>query len=67
MNLQVRKAFDSDKQAISEVVISAFGDLQGKEIADLINDLLVDPSAQPLLSLVMTADDPGKFSSHKKT
>ena len=31
--------------------------MQGQEIADLITDLLEDPSAQPLLSLVVTADD----------
>ena len=57
MNLHVRKALESDKQAISDVVIDAFGDVQGQEIADLITDLLRDPSAQPLLSLVATADD----------
>jgi putative acetyltransferase len=57
MNLQVRKAFESDKQAISDVVITAFGDVQGQEIVDLITDLLEDPSAQPLLSLVVTVDD----------
>jgi len=54
MNLQVRKAFESDKQAISDVVIAAFSDLEGQEIADLTTDLLADPSAQPLLSLVAT-------------
>jgi len=57
MNLQVRKAFESDKQAISDVVIAAFGDVQGQEIADLIIKLLADPSAQPLLSLVATTND----------
>jgi putative acetyltransferase len=57
MNLQVRKAFESDKQAISDVVIAAFGDVQGQEIADLITNLLADPSAQPLLSLVATTND----------
>ena len=57
MSLQMRKAFESDKQAISDVVITAFGDVQGQEIVDLITGLLADPSAQPLLSLVVTADD----------
>jgi predicted N-acetyltransferase YhbS len=57
MNLQVRKAIGSDMQAISDVVIAAFGDVQGQEIADLITDLLADPSAQPLLSLVATTND----------
>ncbi len=57
MNLQIRKAVESDKQAISDVVIAAFGDGQGQEIANLITDLLADPSAQPLLSLVATTND----------
>jgi predicted N-acetyltransferase YhbS len=57
MNLQVRKAFESDNQAICDVVLAAFGDVQGQEIADLITDLLADPSAQPLLSLVATTND----------
>jgi len=57
MILQVRKALKSDKQAISNVVIAAFGEVQGQEIVDLIVNLLADPSAQPLLSLVMTVDE----------
>lgn len=57
MNFQVRNAFESDKRAVSDVVISAFGDVHGQEIVDLITELLEDPSAQPLLSLVVTADD----------
>ena len=57
MYFQVRKAFESDKQAISDVVIAAFGDVEGQEIAGLISDLLEDPSAHPLLSLVVTAKD----------
>lgn len=57
MSSLVRKAFDSDKQPISDVLISAFGKMQGQEISDLVSDLLKDPSAQPLLSLVATIDD----------
>ena len=57
MKLQVRKALESDKQAISDVVIAAFGEVQGQEIADLIADLLADSSSQTLLSLVVTTDD----------
>jgi putative acetyltransferase len=52
MDLHLRKAFESDMQAISDVVIAAFGDVHGQEISELVTDLLVDPSAQPLLSLV---------------
>jgi len=29
MNLQVRKALESDEEAISDVVIAAFGEVQG--------------------------------------
>ncbi|MGB5987154.1 MAG: N-acetyltransferase [Desulfobacterales bacterium] len=59
MRLQIRKACQSDKQAIVDIVIAAFGDLQGQEIADLVTDLLADLSAQPSLSLVGIADDCG--------
>ena len=54
MQVRVRKAIRSDMQSISDVVIVAFGDLQGTESSALIDDLLADPSAQPLLSLVAT-------------
>lgn len=57
MNLQVRKGLESDKQAISKVVIAAFGETHGQEISNLIGDLLTDSSARPLLSLVAADDD----------
>jgi predicted N-acetyltransferase YhbS len=57
MNLQVRKALESDWQGISDAVVAAFGIEHGNEIAVLAADLLADPSARPLLSLVATADD----------
>ncbi|MGV2829955.1 GNAT family N-acetyltransferase [Myxosarcina sp. GI1(2024)] len=57
MNLNVRRALESDRQAILDVVIAAFGKVQGQEIADLVTDLLEDPSAQPLLSLVAISND----------
>jgi len=56
MNMQVRTASESDRQAISNIVIAAFGNEEGNEINGLITDLLADPSAQPLLSLVAAAD-----------
>lgn len=37
--------------------MTAFGNAQGREIADLIINLLRDPSAYPLLSLVATHHD----------
>jgi len=57
MNVQVRKAVNSDRRAIADIVLAAFGKEQGQEIIDLIKDLLEDPSALPLLSLVATAND----------
>jgi len=57
MNLRVRPALESDRQKISNIIIAAFGNEHGNEIDDLITDLLVDPTAQPLLSLVATEND----------
>jgi predicted N-acetyltransferase YhbS len=56
MRVQVCKALEADRQAISDVVMAAFGDVHGRDIADLITELLADPTAQPLLSLVGTSD-----------
>lgn len=46
----------SDMDAIRELVFAAFGQDEGPTIAQLISDLLVDPSAVPSLSLVTTID-----------
>jgi predicted N-acetyltransferase YhbS len=50
--MHIRKASHSDLQAISDLVLSAFGAAEGPEILQLIKDLLIDESAQPVLSLV---------------
>lgn len=57
MSLQLRKALESDNQAISDVIIAAFGDVEGYEIAILVTSLLADPTAHPLLSIVATIDN----------
>ncbi|MEB3323346.1 MAG: N-acetyltransferase [Synechococcaceae cyanobacterium] len=57
MVIQTRRALQSDRQAISEVVFAAFGKEQGREISQLILDLYADESAKPLISLVATVDD----------
>lgn len=57
MKLHIRKSYESDRQEISDVVIAAFGVVHGREITDLITGLMADPRAQPLLSLVATAND----------
>jgi len=56
-NFHVRKAGESDTQAILNMVMAAFGERQGREISNLISDLTEDSSAHPLLSLVAIADD----------
>ena len=56
MHVHIRKAIYSDIQAISDLIMSAFGDTEGPEIVQLIADLQVDESAQPVLSLVATID-----------
>jgi predicted N-acetyltransferase YhbS len=62
MSLQVRKALESDWKEITDVVMPAFGNEQGQEIAGLIANLLEDPSAYPLLSLVATTN--GRVVGH---
>lgn len=57
MSLQLRRALESDNTAIQDVIIAAFGDVQGREIADLLTRLVADPTAQPLLSIVATIDN----------
>ncbi len=57
MSVQIREATESDFPAISEMVLAAFGEAEGREIVDLVADLLADPTAHPLWSLVATDDD----------
>ena len=52
MSYHLRESIESDFNEISDVVMAAFGASEGSEIVDLIADLLVDPSAQPVLSLI---------------
>ncbi len=56
MQVEIREAIGSDFQAISGVVLSAFGNKEGPAIVQLIADLLADESAQPVLSLVALID-----------
>ena len=57
MKIQLRKALDSDRESVNAIIIPAFGSVQRQEIADLVTDLLDDPSAYPSLSLVATRSD----------
>jgi len=56
MQVEIRHAVQSDLQAIFDLAMSAFGHSEGPDIVQLIGDLLVDESAQPVFSLVATAN-----------
>ncbi len=62
MTAAVREASGSDEKAIRDVIVAAFGQVQGREIAELVTGLLADPSARPLLSLVATIN--GRVVGH---
>jgi len=53
--LQIRRSTASDRAAIREIHTSAFGLEHGREIAELVDGLLDDPTAEPSLSLVAEA------------
>lgn len=55
----IREARDDELEAVLDVNRSAFG---REEEVSLVSDLLRDPTAQPLLSLV--ADDDGRLVGH---
>ena len=50
--MQIRPTKESDLHDVLLVEKAAFGTEEGQEIADLVNDLLGDPSAMPILSLI---------------
>jgi len=60
--VKIRHSTESDRTAINRIHRSAFGQPQGQEIVKLVNDLLDDETAKPLLSLVAEKD--GKPVGH---
>lgn len=60
--LKIRRSTESDRFAISGIHASAFGQEQGQEIVELVNGLLDDDTAKPLLSLVAETD--GRLVAH---
>jgi predicted N-acetyltransferase YhbS len=54
--MDFRVSLDQEVEQILAVHAAAFGGRKGEEIANLVNDLLVDVTALPLLSLVATVD-----------
>lgn len=59
MHVHIRRSNDIDLQAICDTVSAAFNESEHeeKEIANLVLDLLADPTANPFLSLVTLAED----------
>ena len=55
--MNIRKATESDRQQILTIHKQAFGSEKGDEIAKLVDDLLEDETAKPILSLVATEGD----------
>jgi len=54
--LKIRHSTESDRSAIDGIHTSDFGQQQDQEIVELVNDLLDDDTAKPLLSLVAETD-----------
>jgi len=54
--LKIRRSTESDRIAIHGIYTNALGKKQGQEIVELVNGLLDDEAAKPLLSLVAEAD-----------
>ena len=55
--MEIREAVDSDLDDILSVESKAFGEKEGPVIVGLVRDLLSDPTAKPLLSLVAFEND----------
>ena len=55
--LIIRKSTESDLNYVLDVEAQAFGNEEGPKIVDLVNGLLFDPTAIPLLSLMAVNDD----------
>jgi predicted N-acetyltransferase YhbS len=60
--LEIRRSPPTDIDAVLNLHRAAFGEEKGPEIADLVSGLLVDPTAEPRLSLV--AVDHGHMVGH---
>lgn len=55
--MAIRLATPTDLPAVLRVETAAFGPEEGDIIANLVQDLLADPTAQPVLSLLAMQDD----------
>ena len=55
--MEIRVATESDRSEILNIHRQAFGHEKGPVIAKLVDDLLDDKTARPILSLVAVDDD----------
>lgn len=58
----IRESTEQDRTEITSIHDNAFGKDKGKEISDLVNGMLDDKTAEPMLSLV--AEENGKMIGH---
>ena len=58
----IKPSTEADRIAISDIHTSAFGQKKGQEIVELVNGMLDDETAKPLLSLVAEKD--GRLVGH---
>ena len=56
MKLRIRKALTSDEPEILDVILSAFGGDEGREVSQLVSALLLDETALPMVSVVAEVD-----------
>jgi len=54
--MKIRESLKSDLYDVLDVERQAFGEEEGPVIAKLVTDLLIDPTAMPLLSLIAVID-----------
>lgn len=59
MDIKIRGTRESDTAALLEIIAAAFGELGSdeKENVNLVKNLLKDPSAQPIISLIASVGD----------
>ena len=55
--MEVRQSLPSDRTAVEKVHLQAFDEQEGPEIANLVNELLEDKTAAPILSLVAVENE----------
>ena len=62
--MTITRSSDEDLASVLRMHESAFGPSEGAEIRDLVQSMLGDPTALPVLSLVAVADSAGEIVGH---